>query len=144
MPSWARLNATNSTFERQLKQMGNEKELGVLKNQLSDLLSGSTAQERAAPEYTKLSDRLAEVRKAIGMVRTDERQASTLSAMRRFEQATKVPQKRPTPPTPLQRMRRPGAMTISRKKKRKKTASTAKPSKVVRETGEGFDTRFFV
>jgi len=123
--------------------MGDEKELGVLKNQLSDLLSDSTTQEKAAPEYTKLRDRLAEVRKAIGMVRTEERQQSSLAALSRFAQATKVPQKRPTPPIPLQGRRRAAAMTISRKKKRAKTTSAAKPAKVPRESGEGFDTRFF-
>ena len=139
LPSWAKLGASNDRFDKALKREGDQGTLAEIRSGLTAYTEQATPPESASDEFRQASRRIAEVDKAVAMLKDQDRQASRLALLGPAVQAL-TPAKRPPP------ARKP------REGKRRATAFTkkSKKSKVIRvmpdqgPTGTGFDSRFFV
>ena len=140
LPSWAKLGASNDTFDTGLKRVGSQEDLADIRSGLTAYTEQATPQETATHEFSQASRRIAEVDKATAMLEDDERQRSRLGALAAVQKLT--PAKRHLEIVPRKGKRR----TTSHTRKAKKAKTKSKVVQVFTDppTGTGFDSRFFV
>ena len=140
LPSWAKLGASNDTFDTGLKRVGSQEDLADIRSGLTAYTEQATPQETGTHEFSQASRRIAEVDKATAMLEDDERQRSRLGALAAVQKLT--PAKRHLEIVPRKGKRR----TTSHTRKAKKAKTKSKVVQVFTDppTGTGFDSRFFV